>query len=154
MTGARRKSNQELEDRLDAIVEESEHIGAMYWSSTGSLAVTADNKINFDSKEYDSHNAVTTGVGVWQFQAPKDGLYLVCGAINFSGSGTVRLYKNGTAFKILGFDTAAVDSSYSGLIRLVAGEIIDVRPSTSINVAGNANNAQSPSNINITRIAP
>jgi len=128
----------------------SETISASYYmSASGTYSTTAP--INMDTKEYDTHNAVTTGVN-WKFTAPAAGLYSVGGSIDIATGASVTIYKNGTSYKRVGYDIGSTDSTYYGTLRLVAGDYIDIRPNGSVTVAGSATLAASPTNINIIRV--
>lgn len=130
MANARRDSNESLDARLDALETENQTVHASYWVS-GSPSVTVNTPINYDSKEEDTHNAVTTGVGTWRFTCPagKSGLYAIGGASNAPGTGTTLfVWKGGSAYKVVGYDNASIDSSFFNTIRLNAGEYIDIRP--------------------------
>lgn len=128
----------------------SETIAASYYmSASGTYSTTAP--INMDTKEFDTHNAVTTGAS-WKFTAPAAGLYSVGGSIDITAGASVTIYKNGTAYKRVGYDVNATDASYYGTIRLIAGDYIDIRPNGSVTVSGSATLAASPTNINIIRV--
>jgi hypothetical protein len=130
----------------------TETIAASYWLSAAFTASTTI-PINFDSKEYDTHNAVTTSSTVWKFTAPASGLYSIKGLYNGSNSLYVNLYKNNSAYKSIGYSTAPNPSVFVGSIRLNAGDYIDVRPNTSSALIGGAlNSLNGTMNISIERI--
>ena len=83
--------------------------------------------INFDVKQYDTHNAVTTGAS-WGFRAPTAGIYRVSATFYTSTSSrNLRLFKNGSvAIGILGY-TGVNSLQISTSIQLLAGDIIDLR---------------------------
>ena len=129
----------------------TELIAASYYmSASGTYSTTAP--INFDTKEYDSHGSlVTTGVS-WKFTAIAAGLYSVGGSIDLTSGASVILYKNGSAYKRVGYDIGSTDASYYGTVRLAVGDYIDIRPSASVTVNGSGTLAASPTNINIIRV--
>jgi len=149
----RRQSNESLDTRAEALEANDERVYASYWR-TITAVVSSGTPIDLDAKDEDTHNAVTTGAS-WRFTCPpgKGGLYMVGGAMNFSTGGRISLYKNGTIYKTMGYDNASIDSSYFGLVSLVPGDYIDVRPETSPTVAGNASQGATSSNINIARVS-
>lgn len=105
--------------------------------------------IDFDTKLWDTHNAVTTGgSGVWKFTAPAPGIYQMCVAV-YTGSGgqTVDMYKNGVQAKVLGPVNSTSVNSHCTSVSLVAGDYISANPDGSITLTGAKNN-----NIYITRM--
>jgi hypothetical protein len=128
-------------------------VAASYWLSANA-AIAAGGIINYDFKEYDPYNAVTTGAS-WRFTCPQGehGYYLVNGAANCSTVSTIiGLGKNGSLYKTLGWDSSTVDSSYSGTVYLNAGEFIDIRSSVAGTFNGNASLTTSTNSIAITKI--
>jgi hypothetical protein len=135
---------------VDSLIPPVVISAAYHLPANGTYGPTAP--IDFSTQEFDTNAAVTTGAA-WKFTAPSQGLYLITGAINFITSAAgVKLYKNGSAYKHLGFDSTTMDGSYSGTVRLLAGDFIDIRPSASTTVGGGALSADSTSNINIVKI--
>jgi len=129
----------------------SETIAASYYmSASGTYSTTAP--INFDTKEYDSHGSLVTTGASWKFTAIAAGLYSVGGTIDLTSGTSVILYKNGSAYKRVGYDIGSTDASYYGTVRLAAGDYIDIRPSGSVTVSGSGTLAVSPTNINIIRV--
>lgn len=136
-------------------LESPNHIAASYWPSAN-RSPDAATPINFDSRDYDTRNAVTTGAG-WRFTAPLDGkgYYRVSGVVTgVSGTVNVRLYKNGTYFKYLSFfASGTVVSIFATELYLDASDFIDIRTSPGSVIQGNANLATDGcSNITISRI--
>lgn len=128
-----------------------ELISASYWLSANQ---TTSAQINFDSKEYDSHGAVTTGVGAWKFTAPAAGLYTFSfkvygGATAFN----VQAYKNGSLYRVNTDSSTNFVAGGTFDVRLNAGEYMDIRPSSSATITGNASLASSSASwIQIKRI--
>jgi hypothetical protein len=87
---------------------------------------------------FDSHGSVTTGAGAWRFTAPVSGTYTVLSQLfASSGNSDIWLYVNGTSNTIVAHvNTAATPFSGTTMVRLNAGEYIDIRPQAAITVAG------------------
>lgn len=114
----------------------SESVYARYTTATGQ--VIANNSIdilNFNIKDRDSHNAVTTGAS-WKFTAPISGMYRVSsGTMNAgtvsSGYISLMLYKNGTLYSSgpsdIAFSAGSQGNGMSDSVYLLQGEYIDVR---------------------------
>lgn len=80
----------------------SEPVRAAYHTSISSTP-GANVQINFDTKDYDTHGAVTTGAGAWKFTAPKSDYYTVTGLIAGANSSqtaasSLSLYKSGSKY--------------------------------------------------------
>lgn len=130
----------------------TERISCSYYCSTNKSA-SSSTPIDFDTKEWDTHSAVTTGSG-WKFTAPASGEYEVNGT-GFSTTGTsVIIYKNGSAVKRLG--SIAFNNSeggvFSGSIILKAGEYIDFRVTPSATAQGGSLSSDITSNVSIRRV--
>lgn len=101
---------------------------AIYKESTGQSLGTGVEIINFNTSEFDSHNAVTTGAS-WKFTAPISRMYTVFGAIRVDTAvRRIDLYKNGSFYRSL-FEPSAVSEteSYSTMLYLNATDYIDIR---------------------------
>ncbi len=110
-------------------------IAASYHMSS-STSTTAANPINFDTKEFDTHSAVTTGAS-WKFTAPVAGIYEFGVWLEFSTGHFCNLYKNGTRFNYtLGSASTLTYGTAIYLISLAAGDYIDARPDSTITVTG------------------
>ena len=110
------------------------------YSLSANKTPAANAAIDFDSKLYDTHNAVTTGgSGAWKFTAPVSGIYEVSmtGALT-SGAQTVDLYKNGVQGKALMSVSASVTSG-SASVSLVAGDYISANPDGSVTFSSTKN---------------
>lgn len=132
----------------------SESVSASYWLSANFVASTTT-PINFDSKEWDSHNAVTTSATSWKFTAPMSGTYTLNGGLLGSGSNiAVVIYKNGTSLKSSGAYNSAngARASISTSIKLLAGDYIDIRTSAAAQtITGGAISVLDTANISIVR---
>jgi|694.fasta_scaffold00313_35 hypothetical protein len=130
----------------------SETVAASYYISPASLAVNTS-QINYDTKNFDTHNAVTTGAS-WKFTAPVSGIYRVNTSLYYSaGANTnVNIHKNGTVFATMFYiDNVVYFNSGVILIQLNAGDYIDIRDTSSFTFAGTTVATQR-SYINIERI--
>lgn len=108
----------------------TESVSARYYVSAGA-STTGGNPFNYDTKDWDSHGAVTTGATTWKFTAPIAGEYLVTGLTFIAASGTYLLYKNGSNNRaISGFVVNTTIASFSTKIKLLAGDYIDIRNQT------------------------
>lgn len=120
-------------------ISATELIAAGY-SLSANKTPAANAAIDFDSKLYDTHNAVTTGgSGVWKFTAPASGIYEInmTGALT-SGSQTVDLYKNGVQGKVLMSVSTSVTSG-SASVSLNAGDYISANPDGSVTFTSTKN---------------
>jgi hypothetical protein len=123
----------------------SDSIQASYWVSANFTA-SPTTPINFDSKDFDSHNAVTTSATAWKFVAPSPGTYELSGDLPLASAGGdyIKLYKNGTAYKQAGFTlNTAGTGKVNVSVRLLAGEYVDLRPSSSLQFSGGSLNGSS-----------
>lgn len=133
----------------------SELVAARYTVSTG--ASTANTSpINFDTKEFDTHNAVTTGVGTWTFTAPAAGTYLVSTSLYGGATAVIgKVFKNGTLHSIISNSTASVAVGLGSTnIRLNAGDTLQLRPHTTMTPSVSPDSSTVPvtNHISITRI--
>jgi hypothetical protein len=140
-----------------SVVAATETVAASYWASANGTSSTTS-PFNFDAKEYDTHNAVTTGAS-WKFTAPVSGVYSVSFYTNQNSPGNAvyyKLYKNSTttSYKTLGYCPATVGLvTASTSLRLNAGDYIGVYSHISQNYLGNASlNSDYVSHISINRI--
>lgn len=125
----------------------SETVAAKY-SGVVSATVSTTAPFQWNTKQFDTHNAVTTGAS-WRFTAPISGIYSVsytC-AITSSIEDSI-IYKNGASTPNLN-TTLSSTGYYNGtsLINLLAGDYIDVRLGTSKTAFAQTNNS-----INIVRV--
>lgn len=112
----------------------NELVAAQYKRTTAqSIPNASDTLFQPDTKDFDTHNAVTTGAS-WKFTAPVAGTYLVSYSIGFASNTTGLRYafvrKNGTGFgaaasavPVTGADTFV---SSSCLVKMVPGDYIDL----------------------------
>lgn len=123
-----------------AQIAASETVTAAYYVSAATQTPGATTQINFDTKIYDSHGAVTTGAGAWKFTAPISGLYRVGGIAGISGVTTsyMFLYKGGSQVQYCSGNMSATTGivNIGAEIKLLAGEFIDIRPSGGATLSG------------------
>ena len=138
-----------------AVVQAAESVNASYYCSANFAASTTV-PVNFDTKEFDSHNAVTPSATVWKFTAPVSGVYQ-CNTVGNSAAATggILIYKNGTVYKFMGISVAPTAAGYNAgiaTLRLNAGDYIDFRPGVSATFNGGSLATAGISNISIQRI--
>lgn len=122
-----------------ATIAASESVNFRYSSAAGQSTPTGTTIINFDTKEYDSHNAVTTGAS-WKFTVPVSGKYNFSAFLQLtSQTGTASntiigdIFKNGSLISRISGQTYQVAVSIALFItgstdlNLLAGDIIDFR---------------------------
>lgn len=136
-----------------AQISSTSTVAAAYWLSSNFVAGPTV-PINFDSMEIDTHGAVTTSPTAWRFTAPISGIYSVTGSSFRTLGAGIKIFKNGTAYKAIGFvaSTTSAGGTWTGILKLNAGEYIDIRPDSSDTVTGGALNADLTANVNIYRI--
>jgi hypothetical protein len=120
----------------------SEQINAKYYQASGqSIANNTSTIINYETKVYDSHNAVTTGVGTWRFTAPAPGKYRVTARAQFpslaylsAATFVLQVFKNGAIENEVdershknGAVTTVNSPAGSATVDLIQGGYIDVR---------------------------
>jgi hypothetical protein len=124
-------------DRISgpAVVQATESVNARYTVSVSqALGNGTSDIINFSTKDYDSHNAVTTGAS-WKFTAPVSGKYEVSAGTMINAflavPVSIALYKNGSSVGVLDYmqiSGGAVKRVVgSTSVSLNAGDYIDVR---------------------------
>lgn len=119
------------------LIAVGEEVSAIYKTSAGqSLANNSIDIIDFGTKEFDSHGAVTTGAS-WKFTAPISGRYRFSPVITWSGNTSgfreLLLYKNNVQF--VNFEeggsypdaTVVKSQSFSRTLYLIAGDFVDAR---------------------------
>ena len=137
------------------VIATQETVSASYYR-TSTATVNALERIEFNQRLFDSHGAVTTGsVGSnnWKFTAPMSGKYSLSGQI-IGNSGQIHLYKNNSVFihSYTYVDSTGV-ASIDGVVDLLSGEWIDLRPNINNSVNGNTLSASAYiSRIEIFRI--
>lgn len=128
----------------------SETVAAGYLMTTSQAVTALVTPMNFSTKLYDSHGAVTTGAS-WNFTAPISGLYSISGYFLPAAQASAFLYKNSSGFQRIAFATASVSGAFSGTVSLLAGDSIDFRSTTTTTITGGTL-AAGGSYVNITRV--
>jgi hypothetical protein len=124
----------------------SEKVAAKYYLS-GNYAIGANDYINFDTKIYDTHSAVTTGTGTsWKFTVPSSGFYEVkCSMREASGTIDVGLRVNGSTPNggTLVYLTSGATAVRQGTttVKCVAGDTISVLCANAVTLTGDSNAA-------------
>jgi hypothetical protein len=120
-------------------------IAASYYASANGTS-SSTQSVNFDTKVYDSANAVTAsaaGTGTWTFTAPVAGYYHVQGFYIATTQHYWDIYKNGVKFASIGTSEISADScSTSYDIQLAASDTIDIRADSSVTYVGGLITAQ------------
>ena len=132
------------------IIATQETVSASYYSAATQTSLTA--QINFGARLYDTHGAVTTGVGTWKFTAPMSGKYLVSGFAETNSSTGINLYKNGSLLHTYITYALSGNGVISFVIDLLAGEYFDLRPNSSVDAQGGTRTSGNAAHIQITRI--
>jgi hypothetical protein len=139
-----------------ASVGASESVNAVYKSSSGqSIANATEVIVDFATKEFDSHGAVTTGAG-WVFTAPVSGKYLVNAEIAYASAAWtignlnyIELLVNGSVIAqpnrpAEGTNTQSLTNSLSRTVSLLQGQTIQVKlyhgQGTTLTLAADARN--------------
>ncbi|NCX93090.1 MAG: hypothetical protein EBX40_00220 [Gammaproteobacteria bacterium] len=132
----------------------SETVASKYWASANGTSNTST-PVNFDSKVYDTHSAVTTGAS-WRFTAPISGKYSIKVFMANSAaitSGYTYIYKNGTQLEGMNYIVSTTASmSSSSTVELNAGEYFDIRQGASYPWLGNASRSGGGCFIEIERV--
>lgn len=124
----------------------TETVAARYESSVGATFTVAGQTINFDTKAFDTHNAVTTGAS-WVFTAPVSGKYRVSsgvgGIFNTTGGAGVfiEIVKGAATPLTRGYGGSPTGAFYSSCnvsdtVQLLAGETVKI---TAVRDGGSAN---------------
>lgn len=104
---------------------------AQYYASVSSVGSNTTQPFNFDTKIIDNYNAVTAsaaGTGSWKFTAPISSYYSISCCISALGSGrNLEMYKNNSADVFIGGVGTATANGGAVIMKLNAGDFIDVR---------------------------
>lgn len=121
-------------------ISATEVVAARYSTAAGqTISTSSVTIVDYDTKDYDTHNAVTTGAS-WKFTAPVQGFYSVKAHMMYSDAAwavddklSMEIYKNGSQhqnlryYEVTAATTAFSDLVGSGDIYLNAGDFIDIR---------------------------
>lgn len=105
-----------------AVVAATETVACSYYMS-GSQNITS--VLNFDVKNYDSHNAVTTGAS-WKFTAPMSGKYRIQANYQCSVTNQILIQKNGSVACALPDSITSTCVNGSRSLQLIAGDTINL----------------------------
>lgn len=118
-----------------AVVAASEKIRARYTSASGQTLAVGSTTIDFATKSFDTHGAVTTGAS-WKFTAPRADYFDVSACVLTSADTSTSgcdfyLYKNGSIYAAGRSDKSGTSSSrhadrFATSVYLLAGEYISV----------------------------
>jgi hypothetical protein len=115
-----------------ATIAASETVSAKYMIAGAGVTSSTTAPINFATKTWDTHSAVTTGAS-WKFTAPISGKYRMLAVIAVTSSApNVAVYKNGTIDSYMGGANAGNYLPQNVEIFLNAGEYIDMRLDSSL----------------------
>lgn len=118
-------------------VAATETVAARYTSTSTASIPSAGSVLNFDTKDFDTHGAVTTGAA-WKFTAPVAGKYRVTAGFETSNTAAASaigqwfgiVNKNGASYQQVIYINAGTTISYrkfgrgSTVLNLVAGDTI------------------------------
>jgi hypothetical protein len=114
---------------------------------------TTTAQLDYDTKVYDSHGAVTTGAG-WKFSAPSTGYYRISVTTLTTGAvvDNLAIFKNGTVEVILADLNTAATRGGSQTIQLNAGEYFDLRPNGATSTTFNSTSGSIFNEISIEKV--
>jgi hypothetical protein len=124
-------------------VNDQRIVAARYFRST----TQSPGIVNYDTRDYDTHNAVTTGAS-WRFTAPISGIYKVQAGIYSGAADAIALYKNGVIVNRLSETTASIQQNGSTEIYLNAGDYVHFQNTVGSLVANSQYNY-----VSISRVA-
>jgi hypothetical protein len=139
-------------------------VAARYSTNAAATIVNAA-VIDFEDRDFDTHGAVTTGAS-WKFTAPISGIYSVSSMIETSSTAepttgrylALGIYKGGSVSRYLGEWTSQASAtstkvcSGATLIKLLAGEYIDIRLEFNLTNAHTLTAAGSVNHVSINRV--
>ena len=119
---------------------------ASYWLSANFGAGPAI-PINYDQKEYDDENCVTTSPTAWQYKAKYAGTY----EVQIFGYDTTNVnflvYKNGNLYTQLLFNISSSNGNSAIVpVPMAVNDTIDIRPNSFTTVVGGAISAGTNTN--------
>ena len=93
----------------------SHHGPAARYHTGGSLDIVQNERIDFSTKDFDTHNAVNPGHGKWEFVAPRKGIYRVQVQVEIGGKGVFLNSTGVTVYLVRLRKGAEKEEVYSGL---------------------------------------
>jgi hypothetical protein len=125
-----------------SVIAASETVAASYWLPANQSSGTTT-PINFSSRQFDSHGAVTTGAA-WKFTAPIAGTYNVSIFAYVPGNNVnYSLYKNGSIYTEVAEHVVGQTAHGSLIVQLIAGDYLDLRTGATQTVFGSTFNTYS-----------
>lgn len=122
-----------------ATIAATETVSARYYQS----ATTAQSTyLDFPTKDYDTHNAVTTGSGTFKFTVPVSGIYLITLLYSGVAGANIKLHKGGSDYInaasafILNADPTNGVANGSITARVNAGDILQLQTSNNGGMSG------------------
>jgi hypothetical protein len=120
-----------------SVVAATESVAARYTTIAGqSLGTSSATVVNFDTKDYDSHNAVTTGAS-WVYTVPVSGKYRLTATVGWAleatnHTPTVEIFHNGSVFTIssasfVGNAASVFTQNIADTINCSAGDTLQVK---------------------------
>ena len=134
------------------VLAASETVACSYYSAATQTSLTS--QINFGTRVYDTHGAVTTGSS-WRFTAPMSGKYLVTGFIGTDStvSSWIDSYINDVLDRRIIYTRASSGMiPFTSTFNLLAGQWFYLRPLSSMTVSGSVTIDGFRSWIEITRV--
>lgn len=139
-------------------ISATETVAASYYATANQANTANTTKINFSSKSFDTHNAVSTGTD-WRFTAPVSGTYDVAATFGTSSAGAnwyfLKYNSAGVSQPLesgyFAYTTAGVVGSGSKTVKLKAGDYVQIFGDGAVTL----NAATSPAlttHISITRV--
>jgi hypothetical protein len=135
-----------------ATMAASEFVAASYYMS-GNATVNANTALNFDAKDYDTHDYVTTGAGVWKFSPRIPGVYSVNGTLRSNVADNLILYKNGSAHKNLNIIPSGAPSPFGTDVKLAVGDYIHIVQIATATFNGGSLDGANTGIINIAKLS-
>jgi len=114
----------------------SEKVVARYKATT---AYVTTGIIDYDSRQIDTHNAVTAGAS-WKFTAPRAGYYSISATSLLSAAvgDSLSIFVNGTGVVGLCSTNSTDTRGGNQVVSLVAGDVVNIRPFSSTSITLNA----------------
>ena len=130
----------------------SETVAASYYLNANQAVTANVTKINFNTKIFDTHGAVTTGAS-WRFTAPVAGKYDFV-TVQYAGTSSfdLMLYKNGS---VLMGGTGAISGIVGTAVNtldLLAGDYIEFRSNASVTIQGGLLTGSTTGKVHIKRV--
>jgi hypothetical protein len=138
------------------VISTTETVSASAYIGGANQTTTSGAIINFNTKFFDTHGAITTGAS-WRFIAPMTGKYHISVYLGLSNaSQRTELWRNGSVY-LYGATRQSAGSNYGGnanvTMHLNSGEYIDLRSTSSTDYyGGNPFSTGEPCYISINRI--